>query len=74
MLGYLAEQTSGIPKNKPIIVQCRSGMRSAIAASILQAQGFESVSNLEGGIQAWQESGLPTTTDPSNEEPSVEQY
>jgi hydroxyacylglutathione hydrolase len=72
MLGYLAEQASGIPKDKTIILQCRSGMRSAIAASILQAQGFESVSNMEGGIQAWQESGLPTTTDPSHVEPVVE--
>ena len=36
-----------------IIVMCRSGGRSQRAAEFLIAQGFDSVSNLQGGITAW---------------------
>ena len=36
-----------------IIVMCRSGGRSQRAADFLAAQGFERVSNLQGGINAW---------------------
>jgi len=59
MLGYLAERLSAIPKDKPIIVHCRSGGRSAIAASLLQAAGMSKVSNLAGGVVAWENEGLP---------------
>ena len=38
---------------KEIIVMCRSGGRSQRAADFLAAQGFERVSNLQGGITAW---------------------
>ncbi|RME10023.1 MAG: rhodanese-like domain-containing protein, partial [Ardenticatenia bacterium] len=48
-----------LPREKPIVVQCRSGSRSAIAASILQAHGFEQVMNLMGGINEWKRLGLP---------------
>jgi hydroxyacylglutathione hydrolase len=61
MLGYVADHIAEIPKDKQIIVQCRSGSRSAIAASILQAGGIESVANLSGGINAWKNDGLPVT-------------
>lgn len=45
-------------KNKPIAVMCRSGRRSARAAALLQEAGFTQVSNVEGGIQAWEQAGL----------------
>ncbi len=47
-------------KNSTIIAQCRSGKRSAKAASTLQAAGFKQVYNLAGGIIAWNEAGLKT--------------
>ena len=47
-------------KGQPIIMQCRSGRRSATAAGILEEAGFQDVSNLSGGIIAWSEAGLPT--------------
>jgi len=47
-------------KNSPIITQCRSGMRSAQAQSILKSAGYTQVYNLDGGIQAWQQQGLAT--------------
>ena len=45
-----------IPKNRDIVVLCRSGMRSQIAAMYLIQSGYtaESLYNLEGGIMAWE--------------------
>ena len=59
MLGTLVRRLDELPTDKPIVLQCRSGNRSAIAASILQANGIPEVMNLAGGIQAWEKSGLP---------------
>ena len=42
-----------------LVFQCRSGGRSAIAASLAQAAGVANVLNLQGGIKAWTEAGLP---------------
>ena len=56
--GRLAELESY--NGKPIIMQCRSGARSARASSILVDAGFEQVSNLTGGIIAWSNAGLVT--------------
>ncbi len=40
-------------KNDEIVVHCRSGSRSGMAQSLLQAQGFNNVRNLTGGVMAW---------------------
>ena len=45
-------------QNEKIITQCRSGMRSAKAAELLQSSGFNNVYNMEGGLNAWQKQGL----------------
>jgi hydroxyacylglutathione hydrolase len=58
-LGYLAERLEQIPAGRPVVVQCQSGSRSSIAASILQRAGLGNVSNLSGGIAAWAGAGLP---------------
>lgn len=42
-------------KEDPIVVHCRSGARSAMAQGLLLANGFKNVSNLKGGVMAWQE-------------------
>lgn len=47
-------------QGKPIIMQCRSGIRSARASGILTDAGFTDVYNLTGGIIAWSKSGLKT--------------
>ena len=44
-----------IAKDKPVVVQCRSGKRSAQAVMMLEQQGFDNLSNLKGGILAWKE-------------------
>ncbi|MGX1024967.1 rhodanese-like domain-containing protein [Flavobacterium sp. CS20] len=44
-------------KDKPIIVYCRSGRRSAKCAKILQKQGFSKIYDLKGGITQWMKEG-----------------
>lgn len=52
-LGYLTERLAGLPTERPIVTQCQSGGRSAIAASVLQRAGVKDVINLRGGYEAW---------------------
>jgi hydroxyacylglutathione hydrolase len=56
-LGYLTERLAELPQNKPIVLQCQGGARSAIAASLLRAEGFTDVVNLVGGYAAWEAGG-----------------
>jgi hydroxyacylglutathione hydrolase len=58
-LGYLADHLAEVPAEGTIVVQCQSGSRSAIGASLLQARGRRNVVNLAGGIAAWRGAGLP---------------
>lgn len=44
---------SELSRHEPVAVICHSGMRSATVAAWLLRQGFESVANIEGGIDAW---------------------
>ncbi|WP_173918418.1 rhodanese-like domain-containing protein [Halobacillus sp. Marseille-Q1614] len=53
MIGTLPDRLDEIPEGKTPIVHCQSGVRSAIAASILQANGYKGVLNLKGGFGAW---------------------
>jgi len=48
-----------IARDRPLIVFCAGGYRSSIAASLLQREGFTNVSELAGGIAAWEAAGLP---------------
>jgi rhodanese-related sulfurtransferase len=58
LAGILIE-TDKIATDKPVIVQCRSGKRSAAAIMQLEQQGFDNLYNLKGGILAWQEAFDP---------------
>jgi hydroxyacylglutathione hydrolase len=58
-VGLLTRHLHTLPTDRPIIVQCQSGGRSAIAASLLAARGFANVLNLAGGYAAWRAAGLP---------------
>jgi rhodanese-related sulfurtransferase len=60
-LGKLKERLGELEKqkNKPIVVVCRSGNRSATACVLLGKQGFDQAYNLAGGVQAWQKNNLP---------------
>ena len=58
-LGYLVDRIDELPKDKPLVVQCEAGARSAIATSVLRAGGMENVINLIGGFAEWQGAGNP---------------
>jgi hydroxyacylglutathione hydrolase len=59
-LGDLSERIAQRPSGRPIIAVCGSGYRASIAASLLQQHGFTRISNLDGGMAAWNRRGLPT--------------
>ncbi len=58
-LGHLTDRAAELPRDRPIVVQCQSGSRSSIAASVLEKLGAADVINLSGGITGWAAAGLP---------------
>jgi adenylyltransferase/sulfurtransferase len=54
-LGQLGDRVAELAewKNRPIVVQCKTGGRSASACELLLEHGFHDVTNLIGGIEAW---------------------
>jgi hydroxyacylglutathione hydrolase len=58
-LGHLAGRLDEVPRDKPIVVHCQSGSRSAIAASLMAAHGIGDVMNVTGGFIAWSTAGHP---------------
>ena len=58
-LNTLVVSAGVIPRDRPVVVFCAGGYRSSIAASLLQREGFTKVSELAGGIAAWEAAGLP---------------
>jgi hydroxyacylglutathione hydrolase len=58
-LNHFGERVSELPTNRPLLVYCAGGYRSSIAASLLQRQGFTQVSEIAGGIAAWEAAKLP---------------
>jgi rhodanese-related sulfurtransferase len=53
-LSRLPERMSTLPRDRSIVVHCASGYRSAIAASLLRRDGYALVSDLVGGMPAWE--------------------
>lgn len=59
-MSAIHERLEDFPEDQPLVLLCRSGRRSALAADILTAQGInDDVANLVGGIIAWAGDGLP---------------
>jgi len=58
-LGHLAERLAEVPRDKPLVVHCQGGGRSAIATSLLAAHGITNVVNLQGGFGRWAAEGNP---------------
>ena len=50
---------AGVDASKPILLVCANGIQSAKASKALKASGRSEVYSLEGGIDAWQQAGLP---------------
>jgi rhodanese-related sulfurtransferase len=58
-LNRLSERAHEIPENRPVVVHCEGGYRSAIAASLLARVGRADVFDMVGGYNAWAASKLP---------------
>ena len=50
-------------KDKPVLVNCQSGARSAKARELLGKQEFSNVRSLQGGLEAWTQAKLPLVKD-----------
>jgi rhodanese-related sulfurtransferase len=58
----LAVRIQEIPRQKDLLVACRSGMRSLASARFLKGVGYDRVTNLEGGTLGWIRAGYPVVT------------
>ena len=59
-LNELGQRMNRIPKGKPVVLLCASGMRSSMAATMLAKAGYASVYNFSGGMGSWYAANLPT--------------
>lgn len=59
-LGHLPARLDDLPRDKQLLLFCRSGNRSSFATDYALRNGFPSAVNVAGGILAWSEAGLPT--------------
>ncbi len=58
-VGLLPPEVASLDPHRAIVVQCQSGARSMIAASVLMRGGRQDVINLTGGFTSWRSAGLP---------------
>jgi rhodanese-related sulfurtransferase len=55
----VASQLAQIPKDKDVVLYCRSGRRTALAGEVLKANGYSKLEHLQGDMQAWLKDGRP---------------
>jgi phage shock protein E len=55
----LESRLAEVPKDKDVVLYCRSGRRTALAADVLARHGYTRLSHLEGDMQAWIDKGRP---------------
>jgi rhodanese-related sulfurtransferase len=60
---FLARYTE-LPQDRPLLVICQSGSRSAQATAFLLSNGWTDVVNVAGGTFAWEQAGLPVRRGP----------
>ena len=56
----LERRCGEIPSDRPVLVMCQAGSRSAMAAERLRAIGFDNIVDIDGGFKAWSQAGLPS--------------
>jgi len=59
-LGDLASRVAEVPKDRQVVVVCRSGNRSATGRDVLLGAGYPSVTSMAGGMNDWTAAGYPT--------------
>lgn len=63
-LGELASRVAEVPRDRDVVVVCRSGNRSAQGRDILLGAGYPAVTSMAGGMNDWASSGRPVVTGP----------
>ena len=63
-LGELAARVAEVPRDRDVVVVCRSGNRSAQGRDILLGAGYTSVTSMAGGMNDWAGSGRPVVEGP----------
>ena len=58
-IDQFAKRLAEVPKDRPVLVYCAVGSRSAQVVNYLARQGYPEIYNLSGGIYAWAQKGLP---------------
>jgi len=58
-LTHLSELSSKLDPSQPVVTVCNSAYRSSLAIGLLEAKGFQKVTSLAGGSEAWIDAGLP---------------
>ena len=58
-LAEFVARHADLPRDRQLLLVCRSGSRSLRAATFLMQQGFSNVANVDGGMIAWRNAGLP---------------
>jgi len=61
-LSSLPQELAKVPKDKTVVVVCRTGNRSAQGRDILLKAGYPNVTSMAGGVTDWQSKGLPIET------------
>jgi rhodanese-related sulfurtransferase/glyoxylase-like metal-dependent hydrolase (beta-lactamase superfamily II) len=62
-LNHLQERIDEIPRERRVAVHCAGGYRSSIAASILQQYGVTNLTEIAGGLAAWEAAKLPVVSE-----------
>jgi rhodanese-related sulfurtransferase len=63
-LDQLPNRLNELPRDRPIVVVCRSGNRSQQGRDILLNAGFTQVVSMTGGLNQWRDAGYPITSGP----------
>ncbi len=61
-LSQLAQRVNEVPRDRPVVVVCRSGNRSQEGRDILRRAGFTQVTSMRGGLRQWAAAGFPIVT------------
>jgi rhodanese-related sulfurtransferase len=61
-LGTLPDRLADVPRDRDVLLICRSGNRSGAAQRRLQQLGYQRVVNVAGGMNAWSSAGLPVAS------------
>ena len=62
LLGELPKRVGELPRDREVVVVCRSGNRSQKGRDILIKAGFRKVTNMQGGVKQWRSEGHPTVS------------